>query len=37
MYKQQKVYREKKAYDEQALILETLKGGGASDLRWEIC
>ena len=33
MYKQQKIAREKKAYDEQALILETLKRGGASDLR----
>ena len=37
MYRHQKVYREKKAYDEQSLIMETLRRGGASDLRWEIC
>ena len=36
MYRNQKVSRDKKAYDEQAMILETLKGGGASDLRWEM-
>ena len=37
MYRNQKVYRDKKAYDEQALIMEALKGGGASDLRFENC
>lgn len=36
MYRNQKVAREKKSYDEQAMILETLKRGGASDLGWEI-
>ena len=35
MYRHQKVFRDKKAYDEQALIMEALKGGGASDLRFE--
>lgn len=33
MYRNQKVVNEKKAFDDQALIIETLKRGGASDLR----
>ena len=33
MYRNQKVASEKKSFDEQSMIIETLKRGGASDLR----